>query len=320
MKCPQCGFENYNGSHFCRHCGAPLPYSAPDPQPQQQERSAGTKFIVAVLKALAYLAVFLLSQFAVSAAYGVYLSFTYTLRNGVQNLDPGEMQQELQALMADNMQLVVILSGLITFAVISLVFVLRGKQPLEEMSIRRVPVWELVCGFALGLMLNPAVSLIFSMIPFPQSLIENYDTGMDLLFGGPLWMEIISVVIVTPFIEEVVFRGLVFTRLRKGMSEVIAFILACVIFGAAHGHVISFLYASLLCIVLLAAFRKHESILLSFAIHMGFNGGNYLVRFLPENELILFAALFVCLAASVALVYVLLIRNKQRDEDEELKG
>ena len=41
----------------------------------------------------------------------------------------------------------------------------------------------------------------------------------DFLYGGPIVFEFINIAVFTPLMEEIVFRGLIFTRLRRGMRE-----------------------------------------------------------------------------------------------------
>lgn len=40
-KCPNCNFENQDNSQFCQNCGAPLPMTVPQGQPQQPKNASG---------------------------------------------------------------------------------------------------------------------------------------------------------------------------------------------------------------------------------------------------------------------------------------
>ena len=52
--------------------------------------------------------------------------------------------------------------------------------------------------------------------------------------------------VVSPIVEEVVFRGLVAKRIQDYLGTAWAVALSAVIFGAYHGNVMQFVYAGLL--------------------------------------------------------------------------
>ena len=320
MKCPYCGYENHDGVNFCVSCGARLRYADP-PAPARQD-SAVKKFAVACLKALCYFLVYFLIENAVVLVYELFIIGRMGIdafmggSSGVYG-DFGALYDTLFDRISENMMLLLILATALSILTYCVIFLIRNKKPREEMYIRPVPLGEAGLAFLLGLSLNPFVSILLSLIPLPESLIESYNEQYALMLGGgSLVLEIIYVALLAPLMEEIVYRGLIFTRLRKGMSETVAFIITCIVFGAAHGTILGFVYAGLLCTVMLALFEKHESILLSLALHIGFNASSYLVELVPDDILLLLILLFVSVAASVALLYAL-FRPREAQEDEE---
>ena len=160
----------------------------------------------------------------------------------------------------------------------------------------------------LGASLQFFTAFLLSVIPIPEETINSFNESSELLTGGPFALEFLSVVIITPIIEELIFRGLVFTRLARGMKPWLAVVLSAVIFGWTHGHIISFIYAGLLgvCLALLMK-RQNDSILAPILCHAGFNGTSYLIGLLGEetSDLLLFALFFVSVALAVLCAYVL---------------
>ena len=59
MKCPYCQHDNYDGAKFCLQCGAPMP----------KPPSKAKTFFIALLKALAYYALFYGVQSVVIVVY-----------------------------------------------------------------------------------------------------------------------------------------------------------------------------------------------------------------------------------------------------------
>ena len=202
----------------------------------------------------------------------------------------------------NNLHTMMLLSGLITILTLVISFRLRKKTPAEEMHIRKIPLlrapWYLVFGAAL----QPVTNLLLNFLP--TSLLMDFEEQNALAdAAGPLAMEILNVVILTPIVEELIFRGLAFTRLRRGMSTSLAVLISAAVFGAVHGHPVSFLYASVLGVVLAWIMRKNnDSVIAPILCHAGFNGGNYLLQALlgdTDNPLLFFS---VTLASAAILV------------------
>ena len=54
----------------------------------------------------------------------------------------------------------------------------------------------------------------------------------------------------TPILEELVFRGILFTRLKIMLPKIPAIVVSALIFAAVHFNIVQFIYAFLLGIVL----------------------------------------------------------------------
>lgn len=78
-----------------------------------------------------------------------------------------------------------------------------------------------------------------------RSLFPGYDQAATAMTGQPVWLLMASVGILAPIAEELVFRGMVYRRLRDWMAPWLAVLLSSVIFGLYHGNVVQFIYALL---------------------------------------------------------------------------
>ena len=118
-------------------------------------------------------------------------------------------------------------------------------------------------------------------------------------------MEVIYIAVITPILEEVVFRGLIYTRLRRAMPVLAAQILSALIFGAAHMNLMQFVYATLTGFFMAFVFEKYQSIWAPILFHIAFNSCNYLIAYITSDMLIyslycisiavvLFVLYFVC--------------------------
>lgn len=109
-------------------------------------------------------------------------------------------------------------------------------------------------GFIAIVNLDKALSIINSDVGNPKSLIE-------------LVMWSISVIILAPIIEELVFRKVLFVKFSKKLGIVISAILSSLIFGIGHDilGVLGAVIFGLACCIL---YKKYENIIVPIAIHV----------------------------------------------------
>lgn len=318
MKCPNCQRDNYPGAKFCLGCGAPLP----------QPPSRGKMALIALLKAAAYYGLFFVVQTSVMFFYEIALLMPEAFRLGLSGgaIDGDLMERLTKTLMdslSQNIHILLILSGALTLLILFFFYHLRKKNPLDEMHLTGTPLPPLVMALVLGIAVQFFVSITLTFLPIPESMIESFNENRstELIYGGgPLWLELISITVVTPILEEVIFRGLIFTRLRRAMSAFLAVGVCAVIFGAVHGHIIAFIYAGLLGILLcLLMLRVNDSVLAPIFCHMGFNFGSYLVNWTfgeTVNMPLMLAFYFVSIALTLLCAYMIFRRTDQEAEEE----
>lgn len=315
MKCPQCGREIPDGSKFCLGCGMAQP----------KPPSRAKKFFAAFGHAICYYLLFFGIQTFVISVYESALILSGALAAVRDGYGGDYYNLYLQLLdivydsLRENLHILLILSAALTILFLCIWFRVRHKKPLSEMHIRRASPAALPLALLLGGALQFVTAIGMAFIPIPESLVDSFNQNADLMQGGPLLLEILSVAVVTPVLEEITFRGLVFSRLKRGMPAAAAIVLSAVIFGAAHGHIISFVYAGILGVILACLMQRHnDSILPTVFCHAGFNGASYLLAMLDtESVPLLLAVLAAALAVTVFCMYLLFRRPVRTDAEEE---
>ncbi len=176
-------------------------------------------------------------------------------------------------LMANLLPTVTFLSAWMTLLFCWLFCAVRGKRFSGEVrwhkmtSPGRAMLGPLACGFGLSILASCALS----MIPFPDAWFDAYDESMTLLLSGnPLFLAA-ATVIAAPIVEEVVFRGLVYTRLCRGMKRWIAALLSALIFGLVHGTLLHLFYTVPMGLLLCMFYEKYRSLWAPIILHMSFN-------------------------------------------------
>lgn len=94
-----------------------------------------------------------------------------------------------------------------------------------------------------------ALNNLISMTPLVDAS-AGYQEANANFYGSTLVLELISSALMTPILEELVFRGILFTRLKTMLPKIPAIVVSALIFAVVHFNIVQFIYAFLLGIVL----------------------------------------------------------------------
>ena len=84
-------------------------------------------------------------------------------------------------------------------------------------------------------------------------------------------MEILCLAVFTPILEELVFRGILFGRLKDMLSKPFAVGISALIFAAVHVNIVQFIYALILGVVLALLMDRAGNVYASMIGHMTAN-------------------------------------------------
>ena len=170
-------------------------------------------------------------------------------------------------------------SAVLTLATLALFFRLRKKSLREEVWLRPASGKTLGWSAGLAFCLYWLVTLVLSSLP--ETLLEGYlEASAGLNETGLLMF--LSTAILAPVVEEVVFRGLIYSRLQRGMRPLVAAVGAAFLFGYCHGDLVWFCYAFVLGLVFTQVTRGAGSILPALVMHVTFNLTNEIVALFGE--------------------------------------
>jgi len=160
-------------------------------------------------------------------------------------------------------------------------FTLRKyRLPWSALGLRKFEFTSLAIGCGLMILsscfnffYNLAASLLnLQTQPDISSLFEDVSSPWPLLFAG---------VIVAPFVEEVFFRGFVFTGLRERYGWIPAALLSAGLFALVHFQPISFLPIFLMGLIFAFLYQRSNSIWPGLIMHLATNvlglGAAYLI-------------------------------------------
>lgn len=100
---------------------------------------------------------------------------------------------------------------------------------------------------------------------------EAYQEATETLFMPSLPVQIICLGIITPVCEELVFRGLIYKRMRRDRSFIGAMISSAFIFGLYHMNLVQTIYAIVCGLLLAYLYEKYGSLKAPILAHVLMN-------------------------------------------------
>ena len=128
----------------------------------------------------------------------------------------------------------------------------------------------------LALFLNMAISYLNL-----SSVSDSYEKAANIQYSLPLAAGLIVYGIIAPIEEELVFRGLVYGRMRKYFPAAAAIPVSALLFGAYHGNLVQLIYAFCMGCLLAWAFERYKDIKASVLVHAAANLAVYTVSSVP---------------------------------------
>ena len=130
--------------------------------------------------------------------------------------------------------------------------------------------------FAGGGVLNIAWSTILNLLKITGSF--SNETQQALLAGQAV-LQILGLGILVPLAEELVFRGLMYGRMKRLMPVKLAALLSALLFALYHGNPIQIIFAFPMALVLTAVYEHGKLFVFPILFHMGANLTAVLLNF-----------------------------------------
>lgn len=143
----------------------------------------------------------------------------------------------------------------------------KAKELLFDMRSEIVPLLGiLVMAACAAVVLNNLIAWTPLM-----KVSATYQSVTRKFFGGAVIFEILGPCILVPVLEEYVFRGLVYKRLREWLGMTWAVVISAIIFGMMHMNIVQFVYAGFLGVFLALCVERTKHLYGAILAHMAAN-------------------------------------------------
>lgn len=168
----------------------------------------------------------------------------------------------------------VLMATYLSLGLILLVKRLKASAPLtlvDDLS-KRIGSGQALWGALMGAGGSFWSLILVEILPKNQSVFESITTtDSSVVSSEPFWLELLAIILIAPVFEEIVFRGLIFSRLRLIMAQPAAVICQALMFASLHTGEADIIRALVLGSVLGFAVIKAGSLRAAIIIHVAFN-------------------------------------------------
>ena len=273
-------------------------------------------------KALGYFLIYLVAQViaGIMISWGVQFKLGYEAGASGAEFDPVEVSKQASEIAMHNLGLMLIISAVFTIFTYVVIAKSNHHKFTEEASLNKISFKTVV----LSLMTAVGCTCFFTygmdFLPIPEDLVEGMVNGNQQLADIPLWQSIAATAIIVPILEEIVFRGFVFSRLDRVMNTWVAIIITSIIFGLCHGQLLWAAWAAVMGFVFNIVRVKTKSIIPGIVMHIANNSYSTIMHAtdstLPENM-----KLPVVIIGAILLAVSLFIffKNAENKDDSDVK-
>ena len=224
------------------------------------------------------LLIYYMVNILVQAVFGTVLIYTNILKTEAGDYEGAyTFMDRLERAVDKNVLMFSLISALIMIGI--LIYMMYKDELYKSISPFNFSGYGLVA--FMGIFASLGLGRMFAMLPL-DNIIGSYSDSRNQINQAPVSLQIIVVIIVMPVMEEMLFRGVIFNRIKKYSDKILAMYISAIIFGIYHMNLVQGIYAFFLGIVLALVYEYYKSILAPITLHIC---GNFTAFFMEYNGL-----------------------------------
>ncbi len=176
--------------------------------------------------------------------------------------------QRFEAIYNQNSSFISLVSVCLTLPVLFYFFAKEEKtrKPVKSPYKINQYGWIVLLGFSACV----GFSRFVSLLPFDK-IGQSYAQVEQVLFDKVFWVQLAVICLLIPIAEELIYRGMVFKRLREYMPKEGSIFISALIFGLFHFNAMQGLYAFGIGILCAYVYEKYGNLLSAMLLHISAN-------------------------------------------------
>jgi len=281
------------------------------------------KVIKNVWKIICYPLMYIGIQTVVVFLYLFVLGFGMAMQLAIENIASGEVLQvenidiegmSEQLLSQFDIKVPLVISIFITLFVLFLIMKTEWAEN-KFWSFNKIKFYPVFLCVVLGIFFNFFTVGAMNLMPLREQEQNLYN-----MLGTNLTFEIISIAMLTPILEELIFRGIVQKRLTLKMRISSALILQALIFSFFHFNLLQGVYIFVLGIIIGMIYIWFDSIWYSVLIHGVYNATSVVIfHTVAEREISVSYLMILAGVSLVISIFSLVLLFDKRNKSEPIE-
>ncbi len=196
-----------------------------------------------------------------------------------------------------------LLISFITF-VILIPFLLKKVTIKKESIDKKKIFFYILIGICVSLSYNLLLCGLNKIVYF-TNLYDNVSQNIVV--------NLITTGILGPILEELIFRGIIYNKLKSIHKHSVAAIITGLIFGLLHGNLVQFIYTFFFNFILIKSYEKENNLLIPIIIHVSANSIITLLLYFIINLNLIFTFIL-----TLCFVTILIILLKTMNKDQSI--
>ncbi len=165
-------------------------------------------------------------------------------------------------------------ASLAALLMLPIAFWMQKKQKREgsAAAVRLLMGRQFVTAAGLCFVGGGILNLLWSGVMNLFQITEKFsNAAQEQLLGSQILIQIVGLGFLVPLAEEMIFRGLIYRRMKLWFPAFLSVILSALLFAVYHGNPIQMIYAFPMAVILAVLLEKGKSMVFPVLFHMGAN-------------------------------------------------
>ena len=252
------------------------------------------KYLKNIIKVLVWPFIFILGQFFIQyifvAIFNKKERIGYSESEFLNYINTTQYQDKLNNYINSKTLIIILITMIIFIPLFYNVYKKYKKENIFKLNDAFIPI-----------LLGITISLIYNITLYNLNNIINF-TNIFEPSPLPIVVQIISSGICGPILEELIFRGIVYNKLKTFNKNMTAIMLTSIIFGFIHGNVINAIYTFGVSFILIYLYEKYKTLKAPILMHIFLNTTIILISPLIIKNFVVFNTYLLVISILVLLI------------------
>jgi|GEM_PF-757488 len=180
---------------------------------------------------------------------------------------------------------------------------LKRRYVFDKSSVKR-QMWLLL--IPTGIFASAAGNCFLNIGSWAQNS-DAFTTSESMLFSGPFIFQLIFIGLVIPVCEELIFRGLIYMRMRQYANVNVAIVMSAMIFAVMHGNLVQGIYAFVIGILFAYIYEKYGSLFAPIVLHVCANMLSLAIGRMGDLDIAVSRTAFLVCCGAVSLAVTMIL-------------